>query len=540
MERKSKINFWTIVIALIIIRVGLSFINGFVDAITGLYVEKDDDSYVYDEKAFNLITTPDNKILEDKLLKYAKKKNFTINIVYADNLDIVDKINSGEKYDAIWSSNSIWLDMLDKNIVSTSNLKSTSITPIMFGIKESKAKELGLKDKKVTMNDLLSLIKSGKLTFSMANPITTNSGASGYLNILSTLAGNKEVLTSNELKDENLKKNLRDFFTGVKRISGDEDFLEESFINGDYDAAFTYESSIININKKLEEQKKEILYAIYPIDGVSISDSPIVYINNKNDAKKEVFLDLQAYLLSNEGQEILLNLGRRTWYGGINNNAPSEIFNKKWGINTSQYISPIKYPSKDVIKEALMLYQEELRKPVHVVFCLDYSGSMYGNGIEELQEAMSYIFSEQAKSNLIQFTKKDKIDVIAFEQNVNEPWTSNGGDLNYLLNEINSYPVGGTTALYPAATKAIELLKDESDDYNVSVILMTDGEGNVGDFNTLSKTYKALKKEIPIYSITFGDALEEQLDKMAKLSNGKVFDGRSSLIEAFKTVRGYN
>ena len=27
-----------------------------------------------------------------------------------------------------------------------------------------------------------------------------------------------------------------------------------------------------------------------------------------------------------------------------------------------------------------MLYQEALRKPVHVVFCLDYSGSMYGEG----------------------------------------------------------------------------------------------------------------------------------------------------------------
>lgn len=539
MEKKSKLNFWTIVIVLIIIRVGILFINSFVGIVKDALVNNNENGYVYDEKYFNLITTPENKVLEDKLFAFAKKTNFELKISYADNLDIVDKVNSGEKYDAIWSSNSIWLDMIDKS-VSITNLKSTSITPIMFGIRESRAKELGLINKQVTMNDLLNLVKSGKLKFSMANPITTNSGASGYLNILTTLAGNPEVLTSDYLESSSLRSKLRDFFNGVKRTSGDEKFLEESFLKGDYDAVFTYESSIININKKLKEDKKEILYAIYPIDGVSISDSPIVYVDNKNDKKKEEFLELQKYLLGSEGQEILLNLGRRTWYGGVNSNAPESIFNKEWGIDTTKYISPSKYPSKDVIKEALLLYQEELRKPVHVVFCLDYSGSMLGNGIKELRNAMQYIFSDDAKSNLIQFTKRDKIDVLAFSYSVNIPWSAKGDNLSELLSLINSYDVEGTTALYPAASRAIELLENESDEYNTSVILMTDGEGNEGTYQELLNTYKTVGKEIPIYSITFGDADLEQLNMMAKLSNGKVFDGRNSLVEAFKTVRGYN
>ncbi len=69
---------------------------------------------------------------------------------------------------------------------------------------------------------------------------------------------------------------------------------------------------------------------------------------------------------------------------------------------------------------------------------------------------------------------------------------------------------------------------------------MTDGEGNVGTYSELEKEYKKIGKEIPIYSITFGDANEEQLNKMAVLSNGKVFDGKNDLVKAFKTVRGYN
>ncbi len=83
-------------------------------------------------------------------------------------------------------------------------------------------------------------------------------------------------------------------------------------------------------------------------------------------------------------------------------------------------------------------------------------------------------------------------------------------------------------------------MQNESSDYNTSVILMTDGAGNVGTFGDLSREYNRINKEIPIYSITFGDADYNQLDKMAKLSNGKVFDGRNNLVEAFKTVRGYN
>ncbi len=533
--KKSKSGFWIIVIGFIIIYAFANFMTSLYNSVKDRY---DKDNYIYSDSVFSLITTPENKVLEDTIKNFMKKNDIDVNIIYADNLEIVDKLNSGEKYDAIWASNSIWLDSLSG--VSTSDSKSTSITPITFGIKKSKAEKLGLIGKNVTMKDILELIKNKQLTFSMANPITTNSGASSYLNILSTLAGNPDVLKSSDLKNEKLKEDLKTFFSGLVRTSGDEDFLETSFINGDYDAAFTYESSIININKELERQGKEILYAIYPVDGVSVCDSPLLYINNHNDKKKEAFIKLQDYILSGEGQEILLNMGRRTWYGGTTDNAPKDIFKKEWGIDTTKYISPIKYPSMDVIKEALLLYQTKLKKPVHVVFCLDYSGSMYGEGIEDLKEAMEYIFSEKAASNMIQFTELDKIDVIAFGSSVNSPWSAMGNDTKTLLDKINKYDLDGATSLFPAAESAIRLLKDESMEYNTSVILMTDGEGNIGTFRNLEKTYKSIGKEIPIYAITFGDASLEQLNQMANLSNGKVFDGRKSLVEAFKTVRGYN
>ena len=74
----------------------------------------------------------------------------------------------------------------------------------------------------------------------------------------------------------------------------------------------------------------------------------------------------------------------------------------------------------------------------------------------------------------------------------------------------------------------------------MSYIYIGDGMINVGSFQTLERVYRESQDKIPIYSITFGSASEEQLEEIAELSNAKVFDGKTDLLEAFKKVRGYN
>ena len=524
---------------LAILFIGLTLLVSFFDSFEDSNIFK---NKAYNDKVFKIISSSENKPLELYIRNYFAKEKVEVDIEFEDTLKIMKKINKGEKYDAVWVSNSIWLYMINNSKVSITNSKSTSINPVIFGIKKSKAESLGFINKEVYTKDIVDAIKSGKLKFSMSNPTTTNSGASAYLGILSTLAGNPEVLTESMLENQKLKDNLKSFFSGLERSSGNEDFLEELFLNGEYDAVFSYESSIININKKLEESGKETLYAIYPVDGVSVSDSPIAYMDNKNENKKNIFDKFQSYLLSNEGQKLLSKHGRRTWYGGINKNADKTIFNPKWGIDTTTYITPTKYPSTAVIKKALALYQTELRKPIHVVFCLDYSGSMYGDGINQLRDAMDYILTDRAEEELLQFTSEDKIDIIAFETDINDVWsTKDGSKTQDLLNKINSKEPNGSTALYKASIKAIELLRNEdSNKYNVSVILMTDGNANVGSFSQLKSAYNYYKKDIPIYSITFGNASQTELTEIAELTNAKVFDGRENLIDAFKEVTGYN
>ena len=203
-------------------------------------------------------------------------------------------------------------------------------------------------------------------------------------------------------------------------------------------------------------------------------------------------------------------------------------------------MSVTKFPSKNVISKAISLYIEIIRKPTHVVFCLDYSGSMYGNGIEELKNAMTYILGEEAKKDNLQFSKKDKITIIPFESNVGTPFSATGDNAFELITKIANYKTGGLTNLYGAIEKGLGILNDEEDTYTKTIIAMTDGAVNVGSFYDLSSYYKRLNKDIPVYSITFGNALEDELEDIASLTNAKVFDGKINLLNAFREVRGYN
>ena len=314
------------------------------------------------------------------------------------------------------------------------------------------------------------------------------------------------------------------------------------FLNSDdYEAVIASESSLININKKLKNSGKEELYLLYPVDGVAINDSTFAYIDNKL-GKSEDFKEIQNYLLSTESQEKLLEQGRRTWYGGTNNNSNKEIFNPDWGIDTNKYLITTKYPSKKVMTKAIGIYIESLRKPTHVVFCLDYSGSMSGSGVRELRDAMEYILDyDQASKSQLQFSKKDKITVITFGSTVTNIWnTDNGLETTNLISKINSLNPDGTTALYDAVIAGMDILAKETDDYTKTIIAMTDGAINVGTYSSLASKYNSLKEKIPVYSITFGAARESELDKIANLTNAKVFNGKSGLLQAFKEVRGYN
>ena len=190
------------------------------------------------------------------------------------------------------------------------------------------------------------------------------------------------------------------------------------FLAGDYDAMVNYECLIIDADRKLTESGKEPLYAVYPYDGLSIVDSPLGYLDHGDSGKEQAFLKVQDYLLSDEAQIAIEATGRRISLNSVSEqNKP--VFNAEWGIDTDRILSPITMPSADVLMNALNLWQSSFRKPSLTVYCLDYSGSMSGEGNAQLVNAMSQVLlQENAERNLLQAGTGDINVVVTFDSHV--------------------------------------------------------------------------------------------------------------------------
>ena len=199
-----------------------------------------------DDKYFRILSNDDNIDFDSELYSFASKNKIKLTIEHADDLEAIDMLESNPGgYDAVWLSNSTWLYML--NGVTMLNSKSVNINPIVFGIKKSKAQELGFVDKEVYNRDLVNAIKDKKLKYVMSSVTKTNTGLTAYLGFLNSLAGSPEILTEEMIRSKKVEEDLKSLFSGVERVSGTDDFLKEMFLNSnDYEAVIATESSLIN------------------------------------------------------------------------------------------------------------------------------------------------------------------------------------------------------------------------------------------------------------------------------------------------------
>ena len=493
-------------------------------------------------RSLRILSGSENQELETILEEFAKAEGIRIEMTYQGSLDIMRALEEESfPYDAVWPASSLWLDAADTPL-NLKHAESVSITPVVFGIREGLARELGLVGKEITVSDLLRPIQRGELKFCMTSATQSNSGASAYIGFLYALLGNPESLTSADLESERLRTQMTELLSGVDRSSGSSDWLKDMFLQGDFDAMVNYECLVIQANQELEVQGREPLYVVYPTDGLTIADSPLAYVDQGDGEKEELFLKLQEYLLSDEIQSAIQRTGRRSSYTGVNEEN-RDVFREDWGLQPDRVLSPMKMPAQEVLFQALDLYQTEFKKPSLNVYCLDYSGSMSGDGNRQLEAAMEQLLIQSyAAENFLQASEQEVNILIPFAGSVLGVYTAqgNGSQLEELYSTLEELSPGGGTDMYQAALQGVEELKQyDLSQYTPAIILLTDGQSG-GSFSQLAEAYGELGSQVPIFSIMFGDADESQLENLAEFSNARVFDGREDLVGAFRSVKGYN
>ncbi len=490
-----------------------------------------------------ILSGSENQELETIIQECSEATGVEIQMEYKGSVDIMRELENGAPdYDAVWPASSIWVSMGDTGHL-IKHSQSISMTPVVFGIRESLAEKLGFVGEKVSVNDILTAIRDGEMSFCMTSATQSNSGASAYIGFLYALIGKQEGLTAEDLQKPDLQADIRELLSGVERSSGSSDWLKDMFLEGDYDAMVNYECLIIDANQQLEEEGKEPLYVVYPYDGLSIADSPLGYVDHGDAEKEEAFLAVQEYLLSDKAQAEIEATGRRINAGGVSKEN-QDVFNSDWGIDTERILSPIQMPEAAVLTEALNVYQTSFKKPSLNIYCLDFSGSMSGTGEEQLKEAMAQILlQENARKNFLQANAGEVNEVVFFDDTILDVQAA-ADDSDEALAELNQkvadFQIAGGTDIYRAAAEALEIASGyDLTNYTPAIILMTDGRSNY-NYSNFEEVWNRYEEDIPIFSITFGDADPGQLEELAKISGGRVFDGTKDLTAAFRSVKGYN
>jgi Ca-activated chloride channel family protein len=359
------------------------------------------------------------------------------------------------------------------------------------------------------------------------------------------------VLTQEHLADKDVQEKTQRLLKKIDRSSGSSGWLKEQVVAkyDQFQAMVNYESMIIEANRELVAQGKEPLVVIYPMDGMMIADSPLGYVDHGDPAREAFFQDLLGYLKSEPIQREILGHGRRTGLVGFDRSEIDErVFNPAWGIDITRVISPVPTPAEPVIRQALDLYQSGgLRKPSATVYVLDCSGSMKGEGIQQLKNAMSLLLDpDQAKRYLLQPSPQDVHIVVPFDRrprNVLESRGNDAQDLQRMLQQVRGQRANGGTDMYAGLVKGLrELYRLEAlEGYFPAIILMTDGksDGRIRDLEAEMGQRRGGWR-IPVYSITFGEADESQLKQVSSLTGGRVFDGLKDLAAAFRKAKGYN
>lgn len=495
-----------------------------------------------DQNTLVILAGSELKDVEPLLPKVEQATGVKIRMRYTGTLDAVERLQSADAPDVAWLAGNRYAMLIPdvKKVILAS--EKTMLTPVVLGLKESRAKALGwVNNPDVTRKDIADAAIKGKFTFGMTNPSTSNTGFSGLLGLAAALSGKGDAL---EEKDIDAAK-LSAFFKAQRLTSGSSGWLIDAFLNEQdkVDGLVNYASSLELLNRNPRLREKLVL--IYPRDGILTSDYPIMLVNA---AKRDAYNKVVDYL---RGKEFQSAMTAATLRRPVNPDVES-------AGSPAQTLVELPFPAKLPVVDAILTsFDDQIRLPTDASFVLDTSGSMQGERIASLKKSMIGLTGGDLSisGRFARFHNRERVFIVPFSDVAGAPERfdlgsdagSNRNALNAMSQQINGLVAAGGTALFDATQRAYmsaaERRRSEPERF-YSIVVMTDGLSNVGitakQFNDWYLSLPDGDKGIRIFPILFGEGDPGQLQSLAQLTGGRVFDGsKTGLQPIFKEIRGY-
>ncbi|MFM9921989.1 substrate-binding domain-containing protein [Variovorax sp. H27-G14] len=494
--------------------------------------------------AFTILAGSELKDLEGPIVDAAKAAGVEVKFSYAGTLDIVERINAGERFDAILPPNGAYpaLALQTKPLARDKLFYSR----IALGVKNAKAAQLGWTQRPPGWAEIAKAAGAGQLRYGMTNATSSNTGMSALFAVASALAGKTEDLSAQDVDEKTLKA----FLSGQKLTAGSSGWLADAYVKDPsaIDAMVNYEAVILRANEKLP--KADQLTLIYPRDGMISADYPLMLLNAD---KREAYTQLVSTLKAAPFQRDALS-------AAFLRPANPEVAATA-ALPTTAAVE-LGFPNRlEVIDAVLGTYQAQWRKPATSIFVLDLSGSMAGQRLASMREALKLLSgagtssgdtttAATASARYTAFQSRERVVLITFATQVQPPvWVRFDAEhieaaRDALRQQADAMKADGGTAIYSALAAAEDLARQEQQrepDRFVSIVLLTDGENNSGlKPHEFRNRYAAGGLPARIFPILFGEANVSEMQQIAQLSGGREFDGRKlQLGQVFKEIRGY-
>ncbi|MFE6333881.1 substrate-binding domain-containing protein [Streptomyces sp. NPDC057798] len=449
-----------------------------------------------------------------------------VEATYRGTLDAVDLLAKGGtdgKFDALWLSSNDYLRLRPeaaRKVVSETPVMSS---PVAIGVRPDTVRELGWKPEDVTWSQVEQAVRDGKLTYGMTDPARSNSGFATLVSVASALSGAQSALTDADV--DKARDRLKEFFRGQRLTSGSSGWLAAAYERrGDVDAMLNYESVLEGIPD---------LTVIRPSDGVVTADYPLSSLAATDAGTRENVRRLAEALRSPDLQKEITDLThRRPVVASVPPGAGLDPGRRR----------ELPFPGSRSVADGLLdAYRNELRRPSRTVYVLDTSGSMRGDRLTRLKSALTGLtgdFREREEVTLMPFGS----DVKSVRTHVVDPADPASG-LDAIRKDTAALTAEGDTAIYTSLQEAYGHLGAGRDTFT-SIVLMTDGENTAGagaeQFDAFYAGLDRDRRATPVFPILFGDSDRSELEHIADLTGGRLFDARQgSLDGAFEEIRGY-
>ena len=480
--------------------------------------------------------------LEPYLKQIQKYAKVGVTLQYSGTLAGIDRLNAGEQFDAVWFSHAKYLILSDAGRSRVKAQERIVLSPVVLGIKQSKARAFGWIDNpNVTWADIAARVKAGQLHYAMTNPTASNSGFTAVIGVAAALSHSASALTAGDIN----AAALRDFFQGQALTAGSSGWLAEAYTRDQdrLDGMINYESILLSLNHGGELHEPLVL--IYPKEGIVTADYPLVLLN---EAKRDAYTRLVTYLRTPDFQRTLMTA---TFRRPVSPDVPLDAAFPK------ALIVELPFPSDlGVVDRILDSYLTEQRRPAHSYFLLDVSGSMEGPRMRELQLAINTLAGDDSSltGRFAKFQPRERVTILTFSDQVTDRQEFDLGDAaqaprtrETIKGYVGALHAGGRTALFSSleGTYNAALLARRTDPQRYfSVVLMTDGQSNTGaslaDFRRYYESLRPADRDIKVFPIVFGEADRRELQAVASLTGGRLFDGNTTQLAAvFKEIRGY-